>query len=120
MAMMHVRLEMGRTREHPAGSPGHGYILHVPLDRDGLIDVDGWKANREACTVTRFWAGEHDEHGHLVRTRGGRWAFSYEPGPDDDEPIFHLDNHPLKVGEYVTIRETDGEAIPFKVVSVRR
>lgn len=119
MAMRHVRLELGRTREHPAGSPNHGYILHVPLDADHKIDADAWRANKTACTVTRFWAGEPDQHGHLIHTRHRTWAFSYEPGEDDDEPIYHLENHALKVGEYVTIRETDGESYPFKVVSVR-
>lgn len=119
MTMSHVRLELGRTKEHPAGSPNHGYILHVPLNAEGLIDVDSWRANKKSCTVTRFWEGEADEHGHLIHTRRGAWAFSYEPGEDDDEPIFHLENHPLHQGEYVTIKETDGEAYPFKVVSVR-
>ena len=120
MPMSHIRLELARTKEYPSGSANHGYILHAPLDDDYRIDIDGWRENKKACTVTRFWVGEADQHGHLVHTRHRTWAFSYEPGEDDDEPIFHLEDHALKVGEYVTIRETDGEAYPFKVVSVRR
>jgi transposase InsO family protein len=30
-------------------------------------------------------------------------AFSYEPGDDDDEPIFRFDKHVFVIGEYVTV-----------------
>lgn len=48
------------------------------------------------------------------------WGFSYEPGEDDDEPIFRLEFHRLVVGEYVTITDhSTGEAQPFRIVSSR-
>jgi hypothetical protein len=65
--------------------------------------------------VRRFWDGEDEEHGHLIHTRHRTWAFSYAPGEDDDEPIFHLESHRLAEGEYVTITETDGTALPFRI-----
>ena len=36
---------------------------------------------------------------------------------EDDENLYHLDDHPLRVGNYVTITEADGERYPFRVVS---
>ena len=47
------------------------------------------------------------------------WAFSYGPGEEDDEPLYRLDSHVLRVGEYVTIREYDGPVYTFRVARVR-
>ncbi|MEX6724906.1 hypothetical protein [Parapedomonas caeni] len=112
-----IRLELARTREYPEGSPSHAYMLHLPLDDRGYIDEDAWRQSPARATVTRFWPGEPDLRGQVIRTRGRAWAFSYEPGTDDDEPIYHLENHVLRVGEYVSITETDGDRLPFRVVS---
>jgi hypothetical protein len=119
VALKRVRLELARTPDHPEGSQNHGYEFTAPLDTDGQLDADDWKRFGQACTVLRFWAGEDDERGQLVRTRGGRWAFSYAPGEDDDEPIFKFDKHVFRPGEYVTITEHDGVARPFRVAWVR-
>ena len=73
---------------------------------------------KAACTVRRFWAGMPDEHGTLIHRRNGSWAFSYEPGDDDDEPIFRFDRHLFTTGEYVTVTEHDGVSRPFRVVAV--
>jgi hypothetical protein len=117
MSWMTIRLELGRTKDHPEGSAAHAYMLRLPLRDDGHIDVDAWQAHKDRATVRRFWPNEPDESGQVIRTRGGGWAFSYEEGTDDDEPIFHLVTHPLRLGEYITITETDGDQLPFKVVS---
>jgi len=114
---MTIRLELARTKEYPNGSSAHAYMLRLPLDEQGLIDADSWRAGKERATVRRFWPNEPDQSGNVVRTRGGGWAFSYEIGDDDDEPIFHLQDHPIRVGEYLTITETDGDRLTFKVVS---
>jgi hypothetical protein len=114
-----IRLELGRTKEHPEGSPAHAYVLHLPLDASGHIDEAAFKSDPDRATVLRMWPGEADERGQVIRKRGGGYAISYEPGEDDDEPFWHLTTHALTVGEYVTITETDGEALPFKVISAR-
>ncbi len=114
-----IRLELARTREFPEGSHAHGYEFVAPLTADGHLDVEGWRANRQVCTVHRFWKGEADQTGQLVRTRSERWAFSYLPGTEDDEPIHRLEEHRFVEGEYVSIREADGETRPFAVVQVR-
>jgi hypothetical protein len=123
MALKRIRLELARNAEFPDGSAHHGYGFVAPLTDDGHLDLDGWKANREACTVRRFWAGAEDEHGHLVHHGGHVWAFQYAGTSDDDEePIFRFDRHRFVPGEYVSITEHDGvqrtfrvaEAIPFE------
>jgi hypothetical protein len=113
-----IRLELARTPESPEGSPACGYEMVLPLDKDGRLDADEWRANRHACTVRRFWEREKDEHGVLVHTRHHTWAFSYAPGDDDDEPLFRLDSHRLLPREYVSVTEHDGVTRPFRVVSV--
>lgn len=109
-----VRLELARTPEFPAGSASRAYMLRVPLDEAGVID-DAALAKRPAmATVRRFWPNEADQSGYLLRN-GKAWVFSYAVGDDDDEKLFHLEAHPLRVGEYVTITEPDGTRFPFRV-----
>ena len=121
MALMRIRLELARDHDFPSGSPDRGYDFAAPLDADGHIDPVEWKANREACRVVRFWEGEPNEVGHLVRKPGGSWAFHYDihGDPDDDEAGYRFGTHPFKPGEYVSIREHDNQLRTFHVVSVR-
>jgi len=110
-----VRLELGRTPEFPDGSASRAYVLRLPLDADGLID-DAAIAQRPAmATVRRFWPNEPDQQGYLIR-KGKGWAFSYALGEEDDEEVFHLESHPFRAGEYVTLTEPDGSRRPFRIV----
>jgi hypothetical protein len=84
----------------------------------GHLDSAAWPQAKGACTVRRFWNRQPDEHGALIHRRNGNWAFSYEPGDDDDEPIFRFDRHNFVEGEYVSVTEHDGVARPFRVVQV--
>ncbi len=118
MTIKRIRLELARNKDYPDGSTEHGYEFRAPLAPDGHIDLSGWKDAAQLCTVHHFWGTELDEHGQLVRMAGGKWAFSYVPGEDDDEPIFRFDSHVFAVGEYVTITEHDSEDRVFKVVAV--
>ena len=55
----------------------------------------------------------------LVHTKQG-WMFDYDPDDeDDDEPLFRLDDHLFKQGEYVSVTEHDGVQRTFQVVEVR-
>ena len=118
MALKRIRLELARTPEFPEGSAAHGYEFVAPLDAKGHLDSREWPEAKGACTVRRFWARDADEHGTLIHRRDGNWAFSYEPGDDDDEPIFRFDRHLFVEGEYVTVTEHDGVARPFRVARV--
>ena len=119
MTLRTIRLELARTKEFPDGNSNCGYEFVAPLDANGHIDASLWKNNKDRCTVSRFWHGEDDERGMLVHLKGGRWAFSYAPGEDDDEPIFKFDRHVFVEGEYVSITEHDGVTRPFRIVRVR-
>lgn len=118
MTLKKIRLELARTKEFPDGNAACGYEVAAPLDAQGHIDQAGWKSSKDRCTVRRFWAGQDDERGLLIHSHN-RWVFSYAPGEDDDEPVFKLDRHIFKTGEYITITEHDGVARPFRIVSVK-
>jgi hypothetical protein len=110
-----VRLELARTPEFPDGSASRAYMLRVPLDGTGLIDAAALAKQPAMATVRRFWPNEPDQTGHLLRNGSG-WMFSYAMGDEDDELVYHLEDHPLRIGEYVTLTEPDGVRYPFRVV----
>ena len=116
-----IKMELARDEEFPLGSRAHGYELVAPLDDDDRIDVEAWRTYRDRCRVKRFWEGEPDAIGHLVRKAGGSWAFHYDihGNEDDDETGYRFADHRFRLGEYVSIREHDEELRTFKVVIVR-
>lgn len=117
--MKKVRLNLARNAEYPSGSAQHGYEFVAPLDADGHIDAAVWKKHRTQCRVRRFWQGEKDEHGHLIHRPGGSWAFTYDiDGEDDDEAGYRFGLHAFKPGEYVSIKDEDGDLYTFQVVTV--
>ncbi|WP_421857086.1 hypothetical protein [Oricola sp.] len=119
MPLYSVRLEMAREPAFPHGNPNRGYILVLPLDQSMKIDPAEWKANRQACTVERFWDGERTELGYLERHRRGQWVFDYDFDDDEDEEAgFRLGEHAFNRGEYVSIAGHDGDMHTFTVVSV--
>jgi hypothetical protein len=113
-----IRLELARTKEFPEGSASRAYLLHLPLNDQGLIDEAALSGSPARATVHRFWPNERDRAGYVVRTPRG-WALSYEPGEADDETVFHLETHPIRLGEYVTLAEPDGSQLPFRVASLK-
>lgn len=115
MAWKTVRLELARTPQFPNGSVSRAYLLRLPLNEDGLVDMAAFRANPAYATVRRHWPNEADRSGYLIHKQSG-WAFSYEPGEEDDEGVFHLENHPFHLGDYLTVREGNGDALPFRIV----
>ena len=57
-ALKHIRLQLARSKEFPAGSTRHGYDIVAPVDKHGHIDLELWRKHREACRVRRFWGHE--------------------------------------------------------------
>lgn len=115
MSLQHVRLTLARNQDFPSGSPRHGYDLVVPLDAEGMLDAEAWKAHPKSCKVRRFWADEEERHG-LLRHIGRGWVIDYDATTrEGDEPFFKLDRHSLKAGEYVSVTEQDGELLTFRV-----
>ena len=116
MSLKHIRLELARDHDFPNGSRDRGYELVAPLDNDGHLLADEWAKVRDRCKVKRFWPHEPSSIGHLVRRRGGSWAFDYDPTEtSDDEPGYRLDKHRFVPGEYVSFREHDGKMRTFIV-----
>ncbi len=114
-----IRLNLARTKEYPSGSSRHGYEFTAPLDAEGRIDAESWRKVRDKCRVRRFWGDEEEDIGHLVHRPGGSWAFRYDiDGDDDDEAGYKFGAHPFVPGEYVSIRDEDGDLNTFQVVTV--
>ena len=118
-----IRLNLARSKEFPQGSPKHGYEFVAPLNGNGHIDVALWRVHRDHCRVRRFWEGQDDEIGFVVHKPGGpehgRWMFDYNPlRADDDESGYRFGTHAFRPGEYVSIRDEDGEMHTFVVASV--
>lgn len=119
MTLKRIRLELARDKDFPNGSHNHGYDFAAPLDDDGHLVAAEWKKTRERCRVKRFWEGEPSQIGHLVHKPGGTWVFDYDKKVDaDDEPGFKFDKHVFKPGEYVSVKEHDGQMRTFRVASV--
>ncbi len=119
MSLMKIRLELGRTPDNPQGDPRHGYEFVAPLDARGYLDPVEWKAEKDRCAVYRSHPHEPEYRGSL-RHNGRGWLFDYLPGrSSDNEVIFRLDRHRIEKGLYLTIKEEDGVARPFKIVDVR-
>jgi hypothetical protein len=118
-----IRLNLARSKQYPSGSSRHGYEFVAPLDATGHIDPDLWREHRDHCRVRRFWNGEPDEVGFLIHRAGGKehahWVFDYEgTAVHDEEAGLQFAAHRFVPGEYVSIRDEDGEAHTLQVISV--
>ncbi len=118
--LRHVRLELARDQDFPNGSNRHGYEFIAPLDKQGHIDLEAWKALRDRSRVRRFWGSETEEVGHIVHKRGNVWAFHYDIHGDaaHDDAGYHFETHKFVPGEYVSLKEQDGTLRTFRVVAV--
>lgn len=117
MQWQSVRLELARTPDFPKGSASRAYLVHLPLDDDGSVDLDELGKARASATVRRFWPNERDISGYVIPAGKG-WAFSYRIGDDDDEQLYHLESHRIAPGEYLTLRDPDGSSLPFRVAQM--
>jgi hypothetical protein len=117
-----VRLERARDKGQPEPTPGTGYEFVAPLDEGGFINLESWKNYRTLCFVHRLERGAVVERGLLVHRAGGQggatWAFDYELGEGDEEAGYRFGSHAFKTGEYVSVRDEDGELHTYRVASV--
>ena len=110
-----IRLELARTRGFPSGSVSRGFLIQVPLDRDGRIDGQKLAGKPHQATVSRYWSSEPDESGLVVPLESG-WAFRCNGGPDRR---LLLGGQPIRLGEQIAVIEPDGAVLPFTVASIR-
>ena len=123
-SLKRIRLQLARSKQFPSGSTHHGYEFVAPIDGSGHIDPRLWHQYKEHCRVRRFWQGEDEQIGRLVHKPGGaehaRWVFDYDAGSDDDdESGYRFGAHRFSPGEYVSIRDEDGDMHTFQVTSVQ-
>ena len=117
-----IRLELARSKEFPGGSATHGYEFVAPLDATGHINPTLWQKYRQHCRVFRFW-GDEGKTGLLLHKPGGaqhaRWMFDYDGDAEhDDESGYRFGVHPLRQGEYVSVRDKNDEMHTFRIVAV--
>ena len=118
MSLTRVVMRLGRNPDagFPDGDEHHGYVVVAPLDKDGMLDVELWRANKEKCTVDRFSPDATEAADGWLTHRGSRWFFRYdedEEGPD--EPVYRLGEHTMRIGDYLTIHEADGDDLTYKI-----
>jgi len=122
--MRKIRLERARAKGHPQGEAGEGYDLVAPLDDYGHISLEGWRSQRALCFVHRLEGGDIVERGVLAHRAGGpggaTWIFNYDPRSSGEEEVgYHFEAHAFVVGEYVSIRDGDGDVLTYRVTSVK-
>lgn len=119
MSLKRIVLRLARNPGVPEGDDTQGYVIVAPLNGEGLIDLEGWQANRAACTVNRFHPDPNERADGLLTHMGSHWRFHYDEdheGPD--EPGVRLGEHEFRPGEYVTIAHHGDEALTYIVTEV--
>jgi hypothetical protein len=111
-----LRLSRNPDAGFPLGDDRYGYVIVAPLDHDGKIDADVWRANRARCTVRRFSPDEKDIADGWLSHRNAKWHIHYdETDEGPDEALDHLADHRLFTGDYVTISNPLGSALVYQV-----
>ncbi|MEZ6023245.1 MAG: hypothetical protein R3C16_07520 [Hyphomonadaceae bacterium] len=122
IGLTRVILRLGRNPDagFPDGNDDYGYVIQAPLGADSKLDPVLWREKREHCTVRRFHPQEAASDGWL-RHRGDNWYFWYdEEDEGPEEPLYKLGSHELRPGEYITVREGDGDVLTFRVAEAVR
>lgn len=115
----HIRMELARDAGAPDGDPGVGYDLVLPLDEDRrLAGAEAFTDQPQAGRVRRFRDGETEAIGQLKHGPGGVWRLEFE-GEARPEVAFRLGEEQFQPGEYIAIREADGDYHPYRVISTR-
>ncbi len=121
--MFKIVLQEARAKGAPEEAGHSGYEFFAPLDATGHINLETWKAERARCFVHRLDRNEVVERGLLVHRAGGvggaTWAFDYQIGvSDDEEQGYRFGAHAFVAGEYVSVRNADGDLLTYRIASV--
>lgn len=117
--LFHIRLELAREHDHPTGDRLTGYDIVAPLDPHHRLEGARSDLAPPAWRVRRFVDGETTAVGHMARGPGGHWRFHFSDGLAADETAPRLGEEALEPGEYVSVREADGETHTFRVAQVQ-
>lgn len=111
-----IRLELGRTPDHPTGSPGRAYLIRLPLEDDGAVNIAALKSRPSQATARRFWPSQPDRAGHVEQVAEGL-VLRFN-GVHFAPLISTLENGAIRLGEEVWITEAADGPLPFKVASM--
>ncbi len=121
MKLTRVIMRLARNPGYPDGDASRGYTIVAPLDADGHLDVELWRANKEACTVRRFSPIQEEIADGVLTNRGGHWFFHYDEEHEGaDEPVYRLADHQLRVGDYVAIKEHNEDSLTYIVSDTQK
>ncbi len=111
-----LRVARNPGTEFPEGNDHHGYVITAPLDKDGYLDVELWRHNKRKCTVVRFSPDDEERADGLLTHRASKWYFHYDEDDEGpDEPVYRLGQHEMRLGDYLTVHEADGEDLVHKI-----
>jgi len=121
MQLTRVIMILARNPGYPDGDSARGYALVAPLDSDGRLDVELWRAHKEACTVRRFSPLKDEIADGWITNRGGHWFFHYDEAHEGpDEPVHRLADHQLRIGDYVAIKEHNEDTLTYIVSETQK
>ncbi len=112
----HIRLELARGPDAPAGDPGEGYDIVAPLGPDGRLDAAAWRAEPDRAYARRFSDGQTEAKGRL-RYENRQWLIDLEPGEASDAVGFRFGEERFRPGEYVSLTLPDGEQQTYVVAA---
>lgn len=116
MSLYQIVLRLARNPGFPEGDDSQGYVLIAPLDAQDRLDPVVWRQTRDACTVVRFKPGEEKDADGRLSHNGSSWFFHYDEAREGaDEPVYRLGDQRLAIGDYLTIHESDGKSLTYKV-----
>lgn len=99
--------------------PGQGYTIIAPLNAEGRLDLEGWRANRKECRVYRLHPDPALQADGWLSHRGNQWFFRYDEEEEgDDESVHRLGDHIFREGEYVTVEFHGETPLTFKVIDI--
>ena len=109
-----IRLELARTVGFPAGSVSRAYLIRLPLDDEDRIDAGAFDRAPERASVRRHWSSEPDSRGRIIRD-GAEWRMFC----DGEIRSVLLNSQPVRLGGKVSVIESDGSELPFRIASIR-
>jgi hypothetical protein len=120
-ALKRITLRLARNPDagFPDGDPQRGYTIVAPLDDDGRIDTEAWRAARRQCLVVRFSPEADERADGWLTHHGAHWSIRYDEADEGpDEPLFRLSEHRLVEGEYLSVADPDGPTLVYRISAV--
>jgi len=113
-----VHLEPVRSQDFAKESRHLGYLLHAPITREARIDFAAFNAGQSRAVVEEFRGDAEARRGRLVHRDRNQWCFVF--GPGEEESVFHFEDHCFVPGEHISVRDSSGAELTYRVTTVAR